>query len=118
MFARIARTGGEPTIVDGEVIEAIKARRFEVVGADSLVSCPARPLGHIAHEAKQAAKAIARELQKVGYRSGKDDAAASPIAFNGCINARDTLGLAQLRAKNHSFIDTARPRHHRQGCLH
>lgn len=35
------------------------------------------------------------------------DAAASAIAFNGCINARDTLGLAQLMANNHSFIDTA-----------
>lgn len=33
VFARIARHGGEPTIVDKEVIEAIKSRRFEVVGA-------------------------------------------------------------------------------------
>ena len=33
VFTRVARAGGEPTIVDKEVIEAIKARRFEVVGA-------------------------------------------------------------------------------------
>ena len=36
-----------------------------------------------------------------------DDAADSAMAFNGCINARDMLGLAQLMANNHSFIDTA-----------
>lgn len=126
VFARIARAGGEPTIVDREVIEAIKARRFEIVGAvqsfdgaavqlergtpvepDAVICAtgyrrnleplvghlgvldehgiprirgekPAaeglrfvgfvpRPgaLGYIANEAKHAAKAIVRELQKV-----------------------------------------------------
>ena len=133
IFARVARTGGEPTIVDRDVIEAIKARRFEVVGAVQSFDGPAvhlergalvepdavicatgyrrnleplvghlgvldergipkirgekaaveglrfvgfvpRPgaLGYIAHEAKHAAKAIARELQKaeVPFRHG------------------------------------------------
>lgn len=125
VFARIARNGGEPTIIDREVIEAIKARRFEVVGAvrslagsavlldrgmqvepDAVICATGyrrnleplvghldvldvrgvpkvrgekaaaeglrfvgfvpRPgaLGYIAKEAKLAAKAIARELQK------------------------------------------------------
>lgn len=133
VFARIARAGGEPTIVDREVIEAIKARRFEIVGAvqsfdgaavqlergtpvepDAVICAtgyrrnleplvghlgvldergiprirgekPAaeglrfvgfvpRPgaLGYIANEAKHAAKAIVRELQKVEvpFRNG------------------------------------------------
>ena len=133
IFARVARTGGEPTIVDREVIEAIKGRRFEVVGAVRSFDGPAvqlergtpvepdavicatgyrrnleplvghlgvldergvpkirgekaaaeglrfvgfvpRPgaLGYIAHEAKHAAKAIARELQEaeVPFRHG------------------------------------------------
>ncbi|MFP3712155.1 flavin-containing monooxygenase [Puerhibacterium sp. TATVAM-FAB25] len=33
IFARIRRTGAAPTIVDREVVEAIRARRFEVVAA-------------------------------------------------------------------------------------
>lgn len=41
VFARVARSGGEPTIVDKEVVEAIKARRFDVVGAVKSMDGPA-----------------------------------------------------------------------------
>lgn len=40
-------------------------------------------------------------------RFSRADPAATVIAFDGCINARDVRGFAALMAQDHTFIDTA-----------
>jgi cation diffusion facilitator CzcD-associated flavoprotein CzcO len=65
VFARLRRLGVAPAIVDKEVIEAIKARRFEVVGG--LESLDATGAAHLAGGKRVAPDAV---IAATGYSRG------------------------------------------------
>lgn len=113
VFTRVARFGGEPSIVDREVVEAIKAHRFDVVGAVKSMEGPAVFLDRgpgLKPDAVISATGYRRQLgQLVGHlgvlnergapRAVGAEPAAAGLRFIGFVPRPGAIGYMAKEAK-------------------
>jgi cation diffusion facilitator CzcD-associated flavoprotein CzcO len=86
VVTHMRRTGRRPTLVDGAVIEAIRARRFEIVAGVSSVSADGVRLADgttLRPDAIIAATGFGTGLEPVVGHLGVLDACGVPLAFGG-----------------------------------